>query len=231
MVRENLDYLFHLDSDVMVYTDLDVIANSFLNTYEACYHIPEQEFREKRWMAGAGCSFWTQKGLMKLCSFILEQYAYRIDELKDKWKWHNENRVNGGICDMTLLYLFYQKNKETIGNVAFTVDEKYCFDLNFNSGDNYYKKEYRTTRSILFNNIKKISFKNNLPYGRNLRADKNIAFYNLHFQGRSKIFMFPYYTGVKSMNDRISYVRFAIPFLWNRLTTMLRNKAGHFLHP
>lgn len=231
MVRENLDYVFHLDSDVMVYTRLDDIADSYLPRYQACYHVPEQEYAEKRWMAGAGCSFWTRAGLKNFILFVIEQYALKIDDLRDKWRWHNEHSVKGGICDMTLLYLFYLKNKDKIGNVARSIEEGYCFDLNFNSGDNYFKQEYKTIRSVLFNNIKKITFQNNLPYGMNVKANKSIVFYNLHFQGRSKIFMFPYYTGDKSINDRIAYAGFAIPFLWKRLLTMVRNKINRYLHP
>jgi hypothetical protein len=230
MIREDLEYVFHLDSDVMVYTGLDPIAQSFLKKYQACFHIPEQNFSEKRWMAGAGCSFWTRTGLQKFVQFILEEYALKLDDLREKWKWHNERAVKGGICDMTLLYLFYLKNTDKIGNVARSIDEGYCFDLNFNSGDNYFSHEYKTRHSILMNNIKVISFQDKLPYGMNIRAKKQIVFYNLHFQGRSKIFMFLYYTGKKSMEDRMTYLGFAIPFLWKRVFNSLRSRINKYLH-
>jgi hypothetical protein len=225
MKRENLAIAIHLDSDVMVYNTLNEIAGSFLTKYQACYHIPEQLYEENRWIAVPHFSFWTRECLGQFCNFMLDQYSSKIAELKEKWKWHQDTSRRGGICDMTLLYLFYRKNSNIIGNLAPVADDiNYCFDLNLNTGDNYYKNEYSVRKSLFFNLIKKINFINGQPFCYNLKLNKSLALYDIHCQGKSKILMYKYFSGEKSARDLIDYLKFAGPFLWKRFVELIRYK-------
>jgi hypothetical protein len=225
MVREHVDYLVHLDSDVMVYSNLDETVTSYLSGHLMCYHIIEQEYSAMRWVAGAGFSFWTRKGLKLFCDYILDQYTTGIEELRTKWKWHLETGKRGGICDMNLLYLFYLKNKDSIKNLGpVSDDESYCFDQNLASGGNYYQDEYRIKRTVFGDYIKKITFIKKQPYGYNLRLNKQVAFYSLHCQGKFKILMYGYYSGKKSWADFLAYMNFAGPFLWKRFKELIRYK-------
>jgi hypothetical protein len=225
MVRENIEYLVHLDSDVMVYTNLDETVETYLREHLMCYHVIEQDYNAMRWVAGAGFSFWTMKGLKLFCDFIIDQYTQGIGELRAKWKWHHDTGRRGGICDMNLLYLFYQKNKDSIRNLSLiSDDETSCFDLNLASGANYYQDEYRIKRTLFGDYIKQITFIRNQPFGYNLRLKRKVAFHSLHCQGKYKILMYSYYSGKKSFDDLLGFLNFAGPFLWKRFRELLRYK-------
>jgi hypothetical protein len=225
MVRENIECLVHLDSDVMVYTNLDEIVKTYLSGRLACYHIIEQDYNAMRWVALASFSFWTQKGLKLFCDYIMDQYTAGIGELKNKWKWHLDTGKRGGICDMNLLYLFFLKNKDSIKNLGPVSDnESYCFDQNLASGANYHQDEYMIRKTVFGDYIKKITFILKQPYGYNLRLNKQVAFYSLHCQGKYKILMYSYYSGKKSFGDFLGFLNFAGPFLWKRFKELIRYK-------
>lgn len=227
MVQKSIDCVVHLDSDVMVYTNLDDTVKTYLKGNLMCYHVIEQDYSAMRWVAGAGFSFWTREGLALFCDYILDQYTSGIGELRNKWKWHLDTGRRGGICDMNLLYLFFLKNREQIRNLAhISDDETYCFDLNLASGANYYPDEYRIRRTFFGDFIKEITFTGKQPYGYNLRLKKKVAFHSLHCQGKYKILMYSYYSGKKSFADLLGFLNFAGPFLWNRFKGLLSYKFG-----
>ena len=119
------------------------------------------------------------------------------------------------------------KNQDNIGNLAkLPPTQNYCFDSNINTADNYYKNEYQIRSSLLFKQIKSVKFSDKKPYGFNRKINKQIKFYNLHCQGKAKILMFKYSNTRKSFKDWISFLNFAIPFLWKRFQDLVKYKIG-----
>lgn len=230
MKKNNLEYVIHLDSDVLLYVNMHPVIEEVLDNKIAGFHIPEQSYDEMRWIAVPHCSIWSIKGLESFCMFIIDQYIDRIDELNNKWKWHTDKKQRGGISDMALLYLFYRSNPSQIENLAITSDEKKCFDTNINTSDNYHHDEYRAKKSFFLKQLKVIKFSDKVPTGYNKCINETIEFSCLHCQGVAKILMYLYSTPDKSVRDFINYINFLIPFLTNRLITTFKYKFSSFFN-
>jgi len=188
MIENKLDYVFACDSDLMIYANLYEDISLYKN-YLACFC--STHYQENfRWSASGHISFWTLEGIKKFCAFIEEYYTTdKINILFQKVNYHNSNNVPGGICDMTLLYLFYLENKDHIKNLLI-VDNDHAFDDNINVSENYYKDEYEFN---LTKKVKNIKFINKKPYCNNLILNKDINFKVLHFQNGAKNIINNYY--------------------------------------
>ena len=105
MNKYNIDVCYYSDSDVMIYDNLTAVY-SFYKEFDAAYTMTEYQ-ENYRWSASACCSFWKRETINRFCDFILDLYSTsKIEKLKQKWNYHQQNNIPGGICDMTLLYLF-----------------------------------------------------------------------------------------------------------------------------
>ena len=160
--------------------------------YKAAYNIISQRYEEYLWKSSAHTSFWKTEFLREFCSFVNDSYENGINELEKKWDWHNEQGINGGICDMSLLYLFYLKNKNSIYNLLPVSRDIICFDYNINRGSNYKQDEYQTIKSPLGTIMKDIKIRSEKAYCYNLLNKSDVQFANIHFQGISKHIIFNY---------------------------------------
>lgn len=174
MTKHNVNVAYYTDSDVMIYDSLSDIYNTHYSNYEVCYTMPADQ-ENFRWTASACCSFWTIKSIKAFVDFIFYCYDVTgIKKLEEKWNYHMKNGIPGGVCDMTLLYLFHDKlNFCSLSSVSGNI----TFDQNFIDGENYYRNEYATEYAVDFDlNIKKLSWENNQPYANNLKLNKKIRF-------------------------------------------------------
>ena len=234
MKKKSLDVLVHLDSDVMLFNDLQEIVQSFGKNTLAAYHIPKQTYSENRWIAVPHTSVWTREGLQQFCGFIVETYKNNKTELQAKWTSHGTDSRRGGISDMALLYLFYIRNEKDILNLAecrkHLNGQMYCLDLNINSSENYDQHEFAMASSPFFFKIKKLDHQNGVITGLNFFQEKTVVFESLHCQGKAKILMFLYYHGRKKPGDRLEFVTFAFNFFRQRTATygrfMLKKLQG-----
>jgi hypothetical protein len=177
--------VFLLDSDVISfanYSDQAYINIISENNYIAALMTPKYE-GEFRWASSPHFSYWTIEGLEDFTSFCMEAYNNKIrDKLEQKFKWHIENNKSGGICDMTLLYLWSQNNPK-VANFTKVIDDmivEHCINVSAN----YLEDEYQMQLGV-----KKIIFKNGIPYGFNKVLNKEIRFLCIHCQGTAKILM------------------------------------------
>ena len=176
MKKNNLEDVFAIDSDVLVYDNLGEIYQ-FLNKYDYAFRIEticEPDIGD----AGPPLAYFKRETLKKMCEYFIDSYIKSEDYalLEKKMEYHNKKFEQKGICDMNQIYSFYQKNK---GNF---------YDLtNFLCIDN---KKFKIDDTILNicsfedeNKHKKIIFKNNKVFC--ILKDKNeeIQFPLLHFQG------------------------------------------------
>ena len=190
MELHNIEYIVHIDSDNLIYQNLMKSVESNIGLYNAGYNIAIQDYNDFIWSASAHISFWKYSQLQDFCSFILQQYKSGKDELMKKWHWHKNNNSPGGINDMTLLYLYYLKNKDVIANLLSPANEGMCSDQNINNAHNLTKHEYRMRKANGSIWIKDIRFSNRIPYCFNEHKKKEIEFVNLHFQGQAKYLIY-----------------------------------------
>ena len=88
---------------------------------------------------------------------------------------------------MTLLYL-WSKDNPKVANLTRAINDM-TSDCNINSSTNYLEDEYEMQFGL-----KKLIFKNGIPYGYNKKLNKEINFLCIHCQGNAKgVMRFLYY--------------------------------------
>lgn len=173
-----------LDSDVLTYVNYSSIK--YFNECYAALSIPKKQ-EDYIWACSPHCSCWTIEALDDFITFILEIYKNNIKKLREKYDFHLKNHIKGGICDMTLLYL-WSMNKRLIYNCAKEIEGN-TFDHSINISTNYLQDEYKMSKLL---RIKKVEFINNIPYF--IKKDgKKIKTYIIHCQGSAKMIMKDYY--------------------------------------
>jgi hypothetical protein len=177
MHDQGLDYVFDLDSDVLAFDDMDVFRARHLDGVFCGLHMPQSQ-PGLRYSFGAHTSYWTRDAIDDFCVFLLNFYEEVPQAAQEKWDWHRSTGAPGGVCDMTLLYL-WAKDRGDVMNFAKPIGEA-VFDYNLNTSENYAKGEYRTRFGK-----KIIAFRDGQPYGRAANGDW-IRFRSLHFQGSIK---------------------------------------------
>lgn len=174
----NLGKMFLCDSDVMLYCDISELED-WLSSYDLACSIPKAQWKY-RWSASAHVSYWSLEVLTEFCEFILETYStpHLLRKLGKKWAWHQRTGTPGGISDMTLLWQFCKMKKA----ISLTrVRDGATFEHNINVSENWLPDEYR-----MKSGIKEVTWRENQPYGFNLKLGKWIRFNALHFQGGAK---------------------------------------------
>ncbi len=113
--------------------------------YTAGYCIPEQDFDSFYWSGSGHVSFISKDFLEDFCAFVIHTYKDDFFLLQQKIDYHIKNNINGGICDMTLLYLYYIENKDDLFNllvpfICVVFDNKIDYSSNFTQDDEYHTK-------------------------------------------------------------------------------------------
>lgn len=172
-----------IDSDVMIYTNLIEISEKgrWLELYDAGLSIQNQEYASYDWAASPHTSWWKTEKLKNFLEFIVDTYKNNISTLEEKYNFNRTEESRGGVCDMTLLYL-WSLNKKIL-NFANEFAGEYCIDHNINQTkipNNFIvKMRYGIKRVFYDDDIIKLETNNN----------KRIKVGTLHFQGRAKNFM------------------------------------------
>ena len=187
-----LEAVFYIDSDVLLYSSLDeILAIYGPKLSDSGLLVPQQTDESFRWAVNGAAAYWRRATLSSFCSFALRSYK-EPDLIKlywQKWKWHQENSVPGGICDMTALYLFWRTNQHLFLNFA-EQSGGTAFDANFNSANGFLADEYVTEEGH-----KAVVFKNDQPYCRRANDGGLVRFHALHLQGGAKSMIPQYYRG------------------------------------
>jgi hypothetical protein len=182
--KTGLDWMFHTDSDCVVLDDVNTIFHS--NKLRVSYSV--QKMENPFHMVGSihnsllNVDFCNK--FIQLC-FDIFQNKSKFELVDAKIKWHQKNRVRGGICDMTLYYLLYsEKLIDNIFdlNIPILVNgERAIFDHNVSDTYGYYgEKTY-----ALDLGIKVVSRSGNNFYFKTLKGDQ-VRTLSIHFQGSAK---------------------------------------------
>lgn len=191
MQENDIEECIILDSDVLVYRNF---SDGLFDDYDLALEIEKdqsmfviEEKNDLRWVAVAGVAYFTFEALNDFTSFCIEMYENQKNILRKKWNIHLAYHLPGGVCEMSLLYLWYQSQKN-----VFHLINLYCENKNRigslvvnGNGNGYLKNMYNVDKRRLL----KINWKDGFPYviengsGREIRVD------SLHFGGQSKIFM------------------------------------------
>ena len=219
--RHNIEEFIMSDSDVLIYTD--VSKDMRLKICDcAAYEKEETDMNigpihnNMRWSISLGLSYWKTKIFGDFIAFIIDMYENHIDILQEKYEYHKKYGIDGGVCEMTLMYLWKKKRGDNIKFLNFVKYDKngILHDAGGHLSDNYYKNEYR------YNNILKmkvIKFRNNIPYF----VDNNgnyVATGSIHFAGGLKKYMKDIY-----LHKRVSFFHKCVAVMNYLLDLMMKN--------
>lgn len=194
MKANNLDWVCAADSDFMLYDSVSKFLTSILkiNNYNSGYCIQEQDFNSYLWCGSGHISFVSKRFLESFCDFVITTYSSNFSLLQRKIDYHVQNNINGGICDMTLLYLYYIENENKVFNLL-VPSNAVAFDNKIDYGTNFKVDEYYTEKD----GFKAIEITKGQPCILS-KENVRIQFVGLHFQGSAKNRMCDFYTGNKN---------------------------------
>ena len=112
MKKKGLSDCVMMDSDVCLYEK--VTKELFTNT-DLAISIPEQKTKYTM-SASAHFSYWTLEAMEEMLNYLMFAYKNKLPEIYEKWEWHTKTNSPGGICDMTLLYLFAKQYQGNVMN-------------------------------------------------------------------------------------------------------------------
>lgn len=185
MQANNLMFVASTDSDMMVYCNMTEEEAKLPRDYLLACCIPEYQ-PPYRWNASTETCFFTWWGACDMCDFLHQTYTTPEGraKVKSKWDWHVANNKPGGVCDLTLLYLFVEsRNRDKIVNLTpvITTAEHGTFSHKISGDENSRQGEYR-----MAGRLKEIQWRGGIPYGFNVRLGEWVRFKDIHLQGGDK---------------------------------------------
>lgn len=223
MVTSKTDKVILLDSDIVTFANYGRDIYPLLP--EDCYSalvIAEQSGKYV-WAASTHCSYWTIDGIQDFTNYCIDTYANKnnvMAKLKEKYAWHLENSMPGGICEMTLLY-FWSLNNRRVFNFA-DPRQGIVADHKIKSATNRHENEY-----ILRLGVKRFTFKDGLPYAFNKKQNRNIRFLCIHCQGSAK-------PGMQYLAGRLKFLYASVIFAHTKslkLKATTKKIISNIFHP
>lgn len=179
--QNEIERFLMLDSDLLAFVNFSKLDFS---NYIAGFSIPKNQ-DHYNWTASPHCSYWTLEGIKCFLDFLTDKYTNGIDQLKSKWNYHKDNKIKGGICDMTLLYLWsLSQEKNKILNTARIYDGT-VFDHFLSVSEGYEIGAFLVRK---FCNIKHLKFDEGKAYFKT-KDGQWVKTYTIHAQGKSKIYI------------------------------------------
>ena len=174
MEKHNLDKVFYIDSDVLLFVDVTNEFEKFKQYDMTLLH-----------RTAAISSFITKRGIDSFCDMLLSIYSnkdgYPFKKINSHYTIRNQSGLGGGVCDMTLFEFFHYHSEfgggpGRVGEMMQIINDS-TYDHNINAKDNDYE---------FVNNLKKIQVIDKYPFVYNKKLKKLIKFNSIHFQGSAK---------------------------------------------
>lgn len=194
--REGLAKAFVMDTDVMIYTDLSKLSRMFTPAVKCGLaqtgdDIPDNATGYKP--VSGHSSYWTARAIFELETLLLELYVNpELRKLPEtRWAEYSQTHIYGGITDMDAIGLF--KRGLRADEFINTNELPGCggvFDLSLCLSDGAVENQYQ-----MHGLIKRLEWRDGLPYGIECKSGSTVRFYTLHCQGCYKSFMAGFYRG------------------------------------
>ena len=158
MKKNNLSECVMMDSDVCLY---EMITKKLFENVDLAISIPEQKTKYTM-SASAHFSYWTLEAMEAMLGYLTLAYKNKLADIYEKWEWHKKTNTPGGICDMTLLYLFAKQYHGSVMNT----DERITpllFDQVMsdykNHGIRFVTMKNGHTKAVFKNDLGKVCYK------------------------------------------------------------------------
>lgn len=167
--KEKLDYFLCLDSDVLLYCNVNEVFSKFIDyDFTICK------------VMGPCFSLFKSSSIEKLCSYMTSLYTDK-NHFSRLVSFYDTVKGIGGVCDMTALTWYQQDVSDNVLDLIHPVNGA-CFDGNISDPMGF----------EMLNRRKRIYWKNDLPYGLYLATNTYVKFYGLHLQGGAKHDIYKY---------------------------------------
>lgn len=179
MEHNNIKQCLYLDSDVLLFSD--VLQEQ--KKYSDCVFTLSHEY-------GLGFNIFNDFGtLNEFCEFMVKCFVSQ--------SLHNRllaiAEAYGPVNDMLIFHEFKSKKPYKFGDVSLILDQT-RHDANINLSEGFEME----------GGVKKIIWRDGLPYCRETSSNSLIRFNSLHFQGRSKYMIKDYFRGELSYSESIN---------------------------
>ncbi|MDZ4848201.1 MAG: hypothetical protein SGI77_02820, partial [Pirellulaceae bacterium] len=186
MLTQHLDRVFHLDSDCILLDNIGRLLSLSLPDVVARNGIAYSKNKSDNPWHMAGCvhnallTLDFCEAFIQLCFDVYENRS-KFHWVEPKIRWHIENKIGGGICDMTLYYLLFTEGLLEVvdlNDIVIVDGERCVFDHNINISYGYLGDE----TFVMSKNVKKIIMES----GKFYAFDKNgsaIRLLSIHFSG------------------------------------------------
>lgn len=178
MIKKGINRCILLDSDVLNFINYSDINQ--LNDYQVGFSVPNNQ-SEYDWVASPHIFYCTYEMLDSFIDFVLDTYINNINKLEEKYKYHIDNKLKGGVCDMTLLFLWSKKVKYY--NFYNAID--IIFDHAVQERNGYKYDKILLMKKVVIENNKVFFIKNN--------SKEKVPVAMIHFQGSAKSIMGDYF--------------------------------------
>ena len=180
MTKHHLEDVFSLDSDVLVYDNLQNLHN-FLKKYDfavSAKSLTDETISPGYWIAGPPLGYFKQNALKDLCNFFENSYKEEkyLKLFDEKMAYHAKRKEPFGVCDMTQIYFFAKENQNKLFNLSD------IFELN-NEKVRIDETILDTSDFVEENGHKKLQIKNKTAYCFSKYNNEKIRFPLIHFQG------------------------------------------------
>lgn len=204
MQREGLDRALVLDSDVLLYAD-PAELDAWLGDAAAGLATPEGQ-PPFGWESSGHSAFWTADALADCCAYCVRAYADPAERarLEAKWQHHRDTGTPGGICDMTLFYLWAERQPPgAVRNVTAAAGGA-VFDHNAGMTLGSVPGEY----PLGPDGLKPVAWRDGRPHVTPTAGGDAVRFFTLHLQGPGKgaipaLYRGPAFEGQAELGERL----------------------------
>lgn len=173
MKSNNHKTIFHIDSDVLVFSNPDTEFEKYKNFDFTLTH-----------RTTASSSFFTLNGLEKFCDYMIELFLnkdkYDYQKIASHFHVRQKFGLPGGVCDMTFFHNYDYKMSGLIGEMMYIMEDS-TYDHNINDKDHVWEFQ---------NGLKRFDFSTGVPMCYNEKLKRAIKFNSIHLQGGAKNYVF-----------------------------------------
>ena len=223
MKAHNLEDVFSLDSDVLVYDNLNDL-HALLKNYPFAVSAKNLDAENPGWwIAGPPIGYFHRDALKRMLDLFIKSYQDKkyLSLFDEKMNWHHSRNEPFGVCDMTQIFFFAQENK----NKFFNLSQPFVLNGELTRID---ETIMDTTECVADGVRKKLVFENGAVYAFDKNTNKKLRFPLIHFQGycpiNAKDLIKQYYTGTDLKLCRFIEIYFPKWKITKKLINYLSNK-------
>jgi hypothetical protein len=184
MKKMGLHRIVHVDSDCVFLTSANELADAFseIDCGLSIQQLPDQPFHMAACIHNSFLTLEFCEVFIQLC-YDVYQNKSKFSLIEPKIKWHQDNRIPGGICDMTLCYIIWGQdmvpNLTDLNETRLYNNDLCVFDHNIQSP---YGFAGPFTYMVLPNGMKSVTVKDGKFYATTVNKEQ-IRLLTMHFQG------------------------------------------------